>query len=153
MTITQLLKITGTIACQYLTVSPELAQLRRMAQEILQIDSRKFVEIKIKRIFCFVFSKASLLIRVLAVKNLDGYPLTIVDILYIILESSRGMTVRIPVEKLMKFEITRIETIPMRKMVTKFIWTCLILLVKCFSRCGDVVLQKVEADLHKSFMF
>ena len=79
--------------------------------------------------------------------------MTIVDILYMILESSRGMTVRIPVEKLMKFEITRIETIPMRKMVTKLIWTCLILLVKCFWWCWGVVLQKVEADLHKSFMF
>ena len=79
--------------------------------------------------------------------------MTIVDILYMILESSRGMTVRIPVEKLMKFEITRIETIPMRKMVTKLIWTCLILLVKFFWWCWGVVLQKVEADLHKSFMF
>jgi hypothetical protein len=78
------------------------------------------------------------------------YPLTIIDILYIILESSRGMTVRIPVEKLMIFEITRIETIPIMKMVTKLIWTCLILLVNCF---WGVVLQKVEADLHKSFMF
>jgi hypothetical protein len=72
------------------------------------------------------------------------YPLTIIDILYIILESSRGMTVRIPVEKLMKFEITRIETIPIRKMVTKLIWTCLILLVKCFWRCGVLYFRKLR---------
>jgi hypothetical protein len=74
MTITQLLKITGTIACQYLMVSPELAHLSKMAQEILQIDSRKFVEITINRIFCLVFSKASLWEQVLVGENIALLP-------------------------------------------------------------------------------
>jgi hypothetical protein len=55
-------------------VSPELAQWSKMAQEILQIDSRKFVEITINRIFCLVFSKASLREKVLVRENSEGLP-------------------------------------------------------------------------------